>query len=159
MTGTLSLGQCLDPVGDVRNLLLPVVGPARSRVKQLEVVNTKSLMHAAGHAPCLARSCKMDSRVSSMNSGAPASLPPPGQFGKSRSARNPSRTRAGHPAREHSRRITSDSAVISRLTRPRAPQVHRHVLGNVHGDDVCPRWARAMTIIHRRAGRSSAVES
>ena len=47
------LGQRLDAVGDVCDLLLPVFSPARSRMEELEVVNHKQfdailLRHAPG---------------------------------------------------------------------------------------------------------------
>ena len=73
---------------------------------------------------------------SSMNSGAFASLPAaPVSFGKSRSARKPSRMlRMFTREREQSMRSTSDSAVISRLNTPTGKLlVQRHVLGDVHG--------------------------
>ena len=69
----------------------------------------------------LARSCKIESpEESSINSGAFASLPAaPVSFGKSRSARNPSRMfRKFTRDREQSMRNTSDSEVISRLNTP-----------------------------------------
>src|ERR1035438_3514794 len=103
----------------------------------------------------LARSWRIErAEESSMNRGAFASLPAePVSFGKSRSARKPSRTfRKFTREREHNMRRTSDSEVISRLNTPTGKRCSIETYSAMFmAREVLPMLGRAMNIAEYRS--------